>query len=60
MLAKSCFLMGIGRKLVMIDVICQHIPYNDVSGHTNPYESTGNYDKLHEVPDKSARMRQSP
>lgn len=52
--------MGIGRKLVMIDVICQHIPHNDVSGHTNPYESTGNYDKLHEVPDKSARMRQSP
>lgn len=60
MLAKSCFLMAIGRKLVMIDVICQHIPHNDVSGHTNPYESTGNYDKLHEVPDKSARMRQSP
>ena len=60
MLAKICFLMGIGRKLVMIDVICQHIPHNDVSGHTNPYESTGNYDKLHEVPDKSARMRQSP
>lgn len=52
--------MGIGRKLVMIDVICQYIPHNDVSGHTNPYESTGNYDKLHEVPDKSARMRQSP
>jgi hypothetical protein len=60
MLAKSCFLMGIGSKLVMIDVICQYIPHNDVSGHTNPYESTGNYDKLHEVPDKSAQVRQSP
>ena len=60
MLAKSYFLMGIGRKLVMTDVICQYIPHNDVSGHTNPYESTGNYDKLHEVPDKSARVRHSP
>lgn len=60
MLAKSSILMGIGRKLVMVDVICQHIPHNDVSGHTNPYESTGNYDKLHEVPDKSARVHQSP
>lgn len=59
MLAKSCFIMGIGRKLVMTDVICQDIPHNDVSGHTNPYESTGNYDKLHEVPDKSARVHQS-
>lgn len=44
----------------MIDVICQYIPHNDVSGHTNPYESIGNYDKLHEVPDKSVRVRQSP
>ena len=52
--------MGIGRKLVVIDVICQYIPHNDVSGHTNPYEPIGNYDKLHEVPDKSARVRQSP
>lgn len=52
--------MGIGRKLVRTDVICQYIPHNDVSGHTNPYESTGNYDKLHEVPDKSAQVRQSP
>lgn len=52
--------MWIGRKLVMIDVICQYIPHNDVSGHTNPYEPIGNYDKLHEVPDKSARVRQSP
>lgn len=60
MLAKSCFLMGIGRKLVMIDVICQYIPHNDVSGHTNPCESIGNYDKLHEVPDKSAQVHQSP
>ena len=60
MLAKSSFLMWIGRKLVRTDVICQYIPHNDVSGHTNPYESTGNYDKLHEVPDKSARVRQSP
>lgn len=60
MLAKSSILMGIGRKLVMVDVICQDIPHNDVSGHTNPYESIGNYDKLHEVPDKSARVRQSP
>lgn len=60
MLAKSCFLMGIGRKLVLIDVICQYILHNDVSGHTNPYEPIGIYDKLHEVPDKSARVRQSP
>ena len=60
MLAKSSFLMWIGRKLVRTDVICQYIPHNDVSGHTNPYEPTGNYDKLHEVPDKSARVRQSP
>ena len=60
MLAKSCFLMGIGNKLVMIDVICHKIPHYDVSGHTNPYESTGNYDKLHEVPNKSAQVRQSP
>lgn len=52
--------MGIGRKLVLIDVICQYILHNDVSGHTNPYEPTGNYDKLHEVPDKSAWVRQSP
>lgn len=44
----------------MIHVICHKIPHNDVSGHTNPYESTENYDKLHEVPDKSARVRQSP
>lgn len=44
----------------MIDVICHKIPHYDVSGHTNPYESTGNYDKLHEIPDKSARVRQSP
>lgn len=60
MLAKSSFLMGIGRKLVRTDVKCQYIPHNDVSGHTNPHEPTGNYDKLHEVPDKSARVRQSP
>lgn len=60
MLAKSSLLMWIGRKLVMIDVICHKIPHYDVSGYTNPYESTGNYDKLHEVPDKSARVRQSP
>lgn len=60
MLAESRFLMWIGRKLVMVDVICQYIPHNDVSCHTNPYESIGNYDKLHEVPDKSARVRQSP
>lgn len=60
MLAKSCFLMGISRKLVLIDVICQYILHNDVSGHTNPYEPIGIYDKLHEVPDKSARVRQSP
>ena len=60
MLAKSCFLMGIGRKLVLIDVICQYILHNDVSGHTNPYEPIGIYDNLHEVPDKSARVRQSP
>lgn len=60
MLAKSSFLMWIDRKLVMTDVICQYIPHNDVSGHTNPYESTGDYDKLHEVSDKSARVRQSP
>lgn len=60
MLEKSCFLMWIGRKLVRTDVKCQYIPHNDVSGHTNPYEPTGNYDKLHEVPDKSARVRQSP
>lgn len=60
MLEKSSILIGIGRKLVMADVICQDIPHNDVSGHTNPYESTGNYDKLHEVPDKSARVHQSP
>lgn len=60
MLAESRFLMWIGRKLVMVDVICQYIPHNDVSGHTNPYESIGNYDKLHEVPDKSALVRQSP
>lgn len=60
MLAKSSILMGIGRKLVMVDVICQDIPHNDVSGHTNPYGPIGNYDKLHEVPDKSARVRQSP
>lgn len=59
MLAKSCFLMGIGSKLVMIDVICHKIPHYDVSGHTNPYEPIGNYDKLHEVPDKSAQVRQS-
>ena len=52
--------MWIGRKLVMIDVICHKIPHYDVRGHTNPYEPTGNYDKLHEVPDKSARVRQSP
>ncbi len=57
---KSSFLMGIGRKLVMIYVICHKIPHNDVSGHTNPYESIGNYDKLHEVPNESARVRQSP
>ena len=44
----------------MIDVICQYIPHNDVRGHTNPYEPIGNYDKLHEVPDKSAQVRQSP
>lgn len=44
----------------MTDVICHKIPHNYVSGHTNPYESTGNYDKLHEVPNKSARVRQSP
>lgn len=44
----------------MIDVICQYILHNDVSGHTNPYEPIGIYDKLHEVPDKSARVRQSP
>lgn len=60
MLAKSSILMGIGRKLVMVDVICQDIPHNDVSGHTNPYEPTGNYDKLHEVTNKSARVHQSP
>lgn len=60
MLEKSCFLMWIGRKLVRTDMIYQYIPHNDVRGHTNPYESTGNYDKLHEVPDKSARIRQSP
>lgn len=60
MLEKSCFLMGMGRKLVMIDVICQYIPHKDISCHTNPYESIGNYDKLHEVPNKSARVRQSP
>ena len=60
MLAKSSFLMWIGRKLVMIDVICHKIPHYDVSGHTNPYEPIGIYDKLHEVPDKSARVRQSP
>lgn len=60
MLAKSCFLMGIGRKLIRTDVICHKIPHYDVRGHTNPYEPTGNYDKLHEVPDKSARVRQSP
>lgn len=60
MLEKSSILIGISRKLVMTDVICQDIPHNDVSGHTNPYESTGNYDKLHEVPDKSALVRQSP
>lgn len=60
MLAKSSLLMWIGRKLVMLDVICHKIPHYDVRGHTNPYEPTGNYDKLHEVPDKSARVRQSP
>ena len=60
MLAKSCFLMWIGRKLVRTGVICQYIPHNDVSGHTNPYEPIGNYDKLHEVPNESARVRQSP
>ena len=60
MLAKSSFLMWIGRKLVRTDVICQYILHNDVSGHTNPYEPIGIYDKLHEVPDKSARVRQSP
>lgn len=60
MLAKSSLLMWIGRKLVRTDVICQYIPHNDVRGHTNLYEPTGNYDKLHEVPDKSARVRQSP
>lgn len=60
MLAKSCILMRIGRKLVRTDVKCQYIPHNDVSGHTNPYEPIGNYDKLHEVPDKSARVHQSP
>lgn len=60
MLAKSSLLMWIGRKLVMIYVICHKIPHNDVSGNTNPYESIGNYDKLHEVPNKSARVRQSP
>lgn len=60
MLEKSCFLMWIGRKLVRTDVICQYIPHNDVRGHTNPYEPIGNYDKLHEVPNKSAWVRQSP
>lgn len=60
MLEKSCFLMWIGRKLVRTDVICHKIPHYDVSGHTNPYEPIGNYDKLHEVPDKSAQVRQSP
>lgn len=60
MLAKSSVLMWIGRKLVMIDVICHKIPHYDVSGHTNPYESIGNYDKLHEVPNESVRVRQSP
>ena len=44
----------------MIDVICQDIPHKDISCHTNPYESIGNYDKLHEVPNKSAQVRQSP
>lgn len=60
MLVKSSFLMWIGRKLVRTDMICQYIPHNDVSGHTNPYEPIGNYDKLHEVSNKSARVRQSP
>lgn len=46
--------------MVMIDVICHKIPHYDFSGHTNPYEPIGNYDKLHEVPDKSAQVRQSP
>lgn len=44
----------------MIYVICQDIPHTDISCHTNPYEPIGNYDKLHEVPDKSAQVRQSP
>ena len=60
MLEKSCFLMWIGRKLVRTDVICQYIPHNDVRVHTNPYEPIGNYDKLHEIPNKSAQVRQSP
>lgn len=47
----------------MIDVICHKIPHYDVRGHTNPYEPTGNYDKLHEVPNEShgcVRVRSRP
>lgn len=58
--AKSSFLMWIGRKLVRTDMICHKIPHYDVRDHTNPYEPTGNYDKLHEVPNKSAQVYQSP
>lgn len=41
-------------------MICHKIPHYDVRDHTNPYEPTGNYDKLHEVPNKSAQVYQSP